>query len=101
MAVNRTTALHALAQAVRRWPLSLEAWGQSQFIPCGACEQSGTGTGFLRILHFSLIITISPIPYNRNSSFFKYSILNSSSVNAPQGVIPVCELLKKIQSKFL
>jgi hypothetical protein len=101
MAVNRTTALHAVTQAVRRRPLSLEARGQSQSIPRGVCGQSGTGTGFLRILHFSLIITISLIPYNHTSSFFKYNILSSISVNASQRVIPVCELLKKTQSKFL
>jgi hypothetical protein len=54
MAVNRTTALHAVDQAVRRRLLSLEARGQFQSIPCGVCGQSGTETGFLRILHFSL-----------------------------------------------
>jgi hypothetical protein len=50
---------HAVAQAViRRLPIS-EAGVRAQVMSCGVCDrQSGTGVGFLLVLHFALPILI-------------------------------------------
>jgi hypothetical protein len=50
-----------MAQAVSRRPLTTEARVRAQVNPCGICDgQSGTGTGFLRVLRFSPVNIIPP-----------------------------------------
>jgi hypothetical protein len=42
-----------MAQAVSHRSLTVEAWVRARVNPCGICGgQSGTGTGFLRVLWF-------------------------------------------------
>jgi hypothetical protein len=57
----------AMAQAVSRRPVTAEAWVGSRVGPCGICGgQSGTGTGFPRVLRVSLSIS-----FHRCSSTWK------------------------------
>jgi hypothetical protein len=59
----------AMAQAVSRRPLTAEARVLDLVNPCGICGgQSGTGTGFLRVLRFSPVNIIPPSPSKLISS---------------------------------
>jgi hypothetical protein len=64
-AVFTSAGGRAMAQAVSHWPLTVEARVHARVNPCGICGgQSGTGTGFLRVLRFPLQIYHSTIaPY--------------------------------------
>ena len=54
----------AMAEAASRRPLTAEARVRSRVGPCGICGgQSGTGTGFLRVLRFFPVIFIPPVLY--------------------------------------
>jgi hypothetical protein len=58
-----------IAQAVSRWLPIAAARTQSQVRVCGiGGEQSGTGTGFLRVLRFPLPILIPPTAQHSPSS---------------------------------
>jgi hypothetical protein len=50
-----------MARLVSSRPLTAEAWVSAWFSPCGICSgQSGTETGFLQVLRFSLVNIIPP-----------------------------------------
>jgi hypothetical protein len=55
-----------MAQAVSWRPLTAEAWVCARISTCETCgEQSGTGTGFFRVLRFSLPMSFHPgFPYS-------------------------------------
>jgi hypothetical protein len=57
----RSSSGRAIAQETRRRVPTASAWIRSQVKTCGIYRrQSGTGTGFLRILLFPLPILIPP-----------------------------------------
>jgi hypothetical protein len=62
MQLNRLLRLThggAMAQAVRRWLLIVEAQVRSRVSPCGVCGgQSGTGTGFSPVIRFFLSVSL-------------------------------------------
>jgi hypothetical protein len=63
-----------MAQAVSRWPLTVEAQVRARVDPCGICGgQSGTGAGF------SPSYSVFPCQYHS-------TIAPYSSVTAPRGV---------------
>jgi hypothetical protein len=51
-----------MSQMVSCWPLSMEAWVQSQASPCGMTEVA-MGQVFLQVLPFSPVIIIPPMLY--------------------------------------
>jgi hypothetical protein len=56
-----------MAQVVSRRPLTAEDRFRARVNPCGICGQSGTGTGFIRVLRFSPVISFhrrSPNSYH-------------------------------------
>jgi hypothetical protein len=61
-----------IAQAISRWLPTVAVRVRARVRSCGICdEQSGTGTGFLRVLRFSLPIFIPPVTPQSPSSIIR------------------------------
>ena len=57
----------AMAEAISRRPLTAEARVRSRVSPCGICGgQSGTGTGFSRVLRLFVVSIITPMLHNHS-----------------------------------
>jgi hypothetical protein len=55
----------AMAEAISRRPVIAEARVRSRVSPCGICGgQSGTGTGFSRVLRLFAVSIITPMLHN-------------------------------------
>jgi hypothetical protein len=75
-----------MAQAVIRRPLTMEALVRCRVSPCGICgRQSGTGTSFPRVLRFSPVSFIPPVPHYLEKRKKKLIILTTGLHNKPLG----------------
>jgi len=64
-----------MAEAVSRWPLTVEAWVGTQATPCGICGgRSSTVTVFLRVMRFYRV-TVSPPRLHIRISFITDAVL--------------------------